>query len=140
MYLRPAVFEDWSFLLNCRNDPTTRLNSFDQSAITEKQHKEWFSRSLSNSSRDILIMEDPNSESIGTIRCDTNNQNEKFLSWSIDAKHRGKGFGSLMLSLFLGSAKGYFLAEIKKENISSIKMAERNGFTYKSPQLYEKTI
>tara|TARA_R110001599_G_scaffold344976_1_gene568986 strand:- start:1753 stop:2175 length:423 start_codon:yes stop_codon:yes gene_type:complete len=140
MYLRPAIFKDWRFLLNCRNDPTTRLNSFDQSVVTEKQHKEWLSHSLSNDSRYILIMEDTNSESIGTIRCDTNNQNEKFLSWSIDAKHRGKGFGSLMLSLFLGSAKGYFLAEIKKENISSIKMAERNGFTYKSPQLYEKTI
>lgn len=85
-------------------------------------------------------MEDTNSESIGTIRCDTNNKNEKLLSWSISVKHRGKGLGSLMLSLFLRGAKGYFLAEIKKENISSVKMAERNGFVYKSPQLYEKTI
>lgn len=140
MQLRPANFNDWQHLLKWRNDPIARLNSFDQDIISEDIHKKWFKASLLNKQRKILIMEDSSGVPIGTIRSDTNSQNEEELSWNISPDHRGKGLGGLMLSLFFKNTHGKFVAKIKKENIASIKIAESNGFAYSSPGVYIKTL
>ena len=140
MQLRPANFNDWEDLLKWRNDPIARLNSFDQDIISEDIHKKWLKASLLNEQRRILIMEDSSGVPIGTIRSDTNPQNEEELSWNISPDHRGKGSGGLMLSLFFKNARGKFVAKIKKENIASIKIAESNGFAYNSPGVYIKTL
>lgn len=140
MQLRLANFNDWQYLLEWRNDPIARLNSFDQDIISEDIHKKWLKASLLNKQRRILIMEDSSGVPIGTIRSDTNPENEEELSWNISPDHRGKGFGGLMLSLFFKNAQGKFVAKIKKENIASIKIAESNGFAYHSPGVYIKTL
>lgn len=138
MKLRRAIFEDWEFLLSLRNDPIAKLNSFNQTPITKDSHREWLKSSLMNTNREILIMENSNNSPVGTIRCDTNNEGQQTLSWNIDPDYRGQGLGNLMLSLFLQDKKGIFIAEIKKENIGSIKIAERNGFTNTYGSVYKK--
>jgi RimJ/RimL family protein N-acetyltransferase len=40
----------------------------------------------------------------------------------------GKGYGTKILELFLQDKTGDFIAEIKPENIASIKMVQKNGF------------
>ena len=48
MKLRKAIFDDWKILLDWRNDPTTRENSFETGDISEQTHKLWFNDSLLN--------------------------------------------------------------------------------------------
>ena len=140
MRLRSAVFKDWKFLLDLRSDPVAMLNSFNQSEISEDSHKKWLQSSLASTNREIFIMEDLNNTPVGTIRCDTNKEGQQTLSWNISPNHRGQGLGNLMLSLFFKNKKGTFIAEIKKENISSIKMANRNGFTNTHGDVYKKYL
>lgn len=127
MKLREATYNDWKILLDWRNDSLTRNNSFSQDEISEQTHKLWFNDSLLNPYRKIYILED-NSSLIGSIRSDNFLINEYTLSWNIDSNQRGKGYGNIILELFLKDKIGKFIAEIKPENRASIKMVEKNGF------------
>jgi len=127
MKLRKATYEDWKILLDWRNDPITRKNSFDQNKILEQTHKLWFNDSLLNPYREIYILED-NLTPVGSIRLDNILLNEYTLSWSIAPNQRGKGYGNKILELLLQNKTGKFIAEIKPENVASIKMVLKNGF------------
>jgi RimJ/RimL family protein N-acetyltransferase len=128
MQLRKATFNDWKILLDWRNDPTTRKNSFETGEVSEQTHKLWFNDSLLNPNRSIYILEN-NSIPVGSIRSDIHWNNQSVLSWSIAPDQRGKGYGTKILEIYLQDKKGEFIAEIKPENIASIKMVEKNGFT-----------
>ena len=69
MKLRKATFDDWKLLLNWRNDPSTRKNSFTEDKVTPLTHKLWFNDSLINPRRNISILEE-NEIPVGTIRAD----------------------------------------------------------------------
>jgi RimJ/RimL family protein N-acetyltransferase len=128
MILREVTIADWEILLEWRNDPTTRENSFTQEKISILSHKTWLTNSLLNPDRKIYILE-YNSTPIGTIRSDKTSENTYVLSWNVSPNQRGKGYGAKILELFLKNKTGEFIAEIKPENIASIKMVEKNGFT-----------
>jgi RimJ/RimL family protein N-acetyltransferase len=127
MKLRKAIFDDWKILLDWRNDPITRENSFETGEVSEQTHKLWFNDSLLNPYREIYILEDYNSP-VGSIRSDNVLTNQYILSWSIAPNQRGNGYGTKILELFLQDKTGDFIAEIKPENIASIKMVQKNGF------------
>jgi RimJ/RimL family protein N-acetyltransferase len=127
MKLRKAIFDDWKILLDWRNDPITRENSFETGEVSEQTHKLWFNDSLLNPYREIYILED-NSTPVGSIRSDNVSTNQYILSWSIAPTQRGKGYGTKILEMLLQDRKGKFIAEIKPENIASIKMVQKNGF------------
>jgi RimJ/RimL family protein N-acetyltransferase len=138
MQLRNATYNDWKILLDWRNDSITRENSFDQEEISEQTHKIWFNKSLSNSNREIYILED-NNVPVGSIRSDNIND-QYLLSWSIAPDQRGKGYGTKILEIYLQDKKGEFLAEIKPENIASIKMVQKNGFKQLNEIKYIKQL
>lgn len=127
MKLRKAIFDDWKILFDWRNDPVTRKNSFNEKEINELTHKLWFNDSLLNPHRNIYILED-DSIPVGTIRSDIILNNKYILSWNINPKQRGKGYGTEILKIYLQDKKGEFIAEIKPENTASIKIAQKNGF------------
>jgi RimJ/RimL family protein N-acetyltransferase len=127
MILREATFNDWKTLLDWRNDPSTRENSFTTGEISESTHKQWFTDSLSNEKRKIYILE-TNLTPVGSIRSDVLDTDKYILSWSIAPNQRGKGYGTKILEIYLQGKKGEFVAEIKSENIASIKMVMNNGF------------
>ena len=127
MQLRKAIFDDWKILLDWRNDPITRENSFETGEVSEQTHKLWFNDSLLNPYRKIYILEDYNTP-VGSIRSDNVSTNQYILSWSIAPNQRGNGYGTKILELFLQDKTGDFIAEIKPENIASIKMVQKNGF------------
>lgn len=140
MKLRKAVFNDWKVLLDWRNDPLTRKNSFTQEIIKEENHKKWFRKNLIDETSNIFILETETNEPVGTIRSDKTDNNSYLLSWNISPHHRKKGYGSLILSLFLQNKIGIFTAEIKPENLASIKMVEKNGFKKVNEQTYIKEL
>jgi RimJ/RimL family protein N-acetyltransferase len=127
MKLRKATFDDWKILLDWRNDSLTRENSFNQDEVSEQIHKLWFNDSLLNPYREIYILED-DTIPVGSIRSDNTSFNQYILSWSISPDQRGKGYGTKILEIYLQGRTGDFIAEIKPENIASIKMVQKNGF------------
>lgn len=133
MNLRLAGLEDWKLLLDWRNDPITRQNSIYTDVVSENTHKNWFTSSLTNPNIELFIFED-NFVPVGTIRCDFTDNRYFLLSWNVSPEHRGKGYGTRLLKVFLKDRKGLFVAKIKQNNLPSIKMVEKNGFT-----LHERT-
>jgi RimJ/RimL family protein N-acetyltransferase len=139
MKLRKAIFDDWKILLDWRNDSTTRENSFETGEVSEQTHKSWFTNSLSNLNREIYIFE-VNNILAGTIRSDKTDEKTYVLSWNIAPDQRGKGYGTKILELFLQNKTGDFIAEIKPENIASIKMVQSNGFNQLDETTYIKIV
>jgi len=137
MQLRKATHNDWKILLDWRNDPTTKENSFNQDKISLKTHRLWFNNSLLNPQRNIYILED-NLTPVGSIRSDNILHNQYLLSWSIAPNQRGKGYGNKILEIYLQDKTGKFIAEIKPENIASIKMVQKNGFAKQDEIKYVK--
>jgi RimJ/RimL family protein N-acetyltransferase len=137
MQLRKATHNDWKILLDWRNDPTTKENSFNQDKISLKTHRLWFNDSLLNFQRNIYILED-NLTPVGSIRSDNILHNQYLLSWSIAPNQRGKGYGNKILEIYLQDKTGKFIAEIKPENIASIKMVQKNGFAKQDEIKYIK--
>jgi len=145
MKFRLATIEDLELLFTWRNDPVTRMSSINSQEVLLEEHTEWLQNSLNNLNREIYIFEDKNIP-VGTIRIDTRKDNIYVLSWTISPEFRGRGYGTEMLDKFLDGKSGKFLAEILEENISSIRMVEKNGFRLLSsdipdmPLLYYKVL
>jgi RimJ/RimL family protein N-acetyltransferase len=127
MKLRKATFNDWKILLDWRNDSLTRKNSFNQDEVSERTHKLWFNDSLLNPYMEIYILED-DIIPVGSIRSNNILTNQYILSWSIAPDQRGKGYGTKILEIYLQGRTGSFIAEIKHENVASIKMVQKNRF------------
>ena len=140
MKLREAIFSDWKILLEWRNDPLTRKNSFTQEVVQEEKHKLWFKTVLLSEEKKIFILENESCEPLGTIRSDKIDSESYLLSWTISPHFRKKGYGNLILNLFLQNRRGIFTAEIKPENIYSIKMALKNGFKKINKITYRKKL
>ena len=96
MQLRKSTYNDWKILLDWRNDPITRENSFETGEVSEQTHKLWFNDSLLNPYREIYILEN-NNIPIGSIRSDNVSTNQYVLSWSITSNQRGNGYGTKIL-------------------------------------------
>lgn len=137
MQLRKATHDDWKILLDWRNDPTTKENSFNQDKISLETHRLWFNDSLLNPQRNIYILED-NLTPVGSIRSDNILHNQYLLSWNIASNQRGKGYGNKILEIYLQDKTGKFIAEIKPENTASIKMVQKNGFEKQDEIKYVK--
>ena len=125
--LRKVTISDCKILLEWRNDKITRQNSFNSELISINTHKEFIKNTLINTDRNLFILE-YNEIPVGTIREDRLDKDEFELSYTISPMYRGKKIGQIMISLYLIERKGYFLCEVKEENIPSIKMIEKLGF------------
>ena len=69
--LRAATGADSQNVLEWRNDPVTVENSFNSNIISQEEHESWFTESLQNTQRKLLIAE-KEKISIGIIRFDVN--------------------------------------------------------------------
>ena len=125
--LREVKKSDWKVLLEWRNEKITRQNSFNSELISINTHKEFINDSLINTDRNLFILE-YNEIPVGTIREEKLDKDEFELSYTISPMYRGKKIGQIMMSLYLIDRKGFFLCEVKEENVPSIKMIEKLGF------------
>lgn len=123
--LRLATLEDLNFLLHCRNDQETRIASHSTLEVTKKEHKEWLSNLLNDSDRTLYIAEE-NGIQVGTARADLI-KGKTMVSWTVSPNKRGSGRGKKILALLSSKINGPICAEVKNNNLASIKLAESIG-------------
>lgn len=132
MNLRLAKGGDCRILFDWRNEESSRLQSIKNTKpIPWETHTAWFEKSLVNSNRQIYLAE-VDGEAVGMIRADKDEKGYE-LSWIIDSRFRGKGYGKQMLSQIVERLSGHICAQIKKDNAPSLAMAKSLGFRCVSP-------
>ncbi len=103
MRLRKAVKEDSEAILRLRNQSHVRRNSFRNEIIDETTHRVWFTASLRNPCREIYVATEKG-KIIGLVRADfivtvigTKMKIAAELSYFLNLKHCGKGYGTRMV-------------------------------------------
>ncbi|HDO26306.1 MAG TPA: UDP-2,4-diacetamido-2,4,6-trideoxy-beta-L-altropyranose hydrolase, partial [Nitrospirae bacterium] len=130
--LRDAASEDCAMIFEWRNHPDTRKHCFDESELEFKDHEKWFSETLTSPDTALLIGEINNSAA-GVLRYDLK-ENKATVSIYLAPTLKNKGIGTEML--IQGNSwimKNHIeivqiIAEIKEDNINSIKAFTRAGF------------
>ena len=123
--LRPATLDDSELLLFWRNQPAVRMASHNTQLITSDEHKSWLLASLNNPARKLLIAEE-NNLAVGTLRADLK-ADTWLLSWTVSPNAQGRGIAKRMVAIAALQLAMPISAEIKKDNIASIKVAESVG-------------
>lgn len=132
IYLRKAMEEDRELLLVWANEEECRKNSLNQRIITIEEHNRWFEKNFHSGGCQIYILMDGD-VCIGQARLESTDGRGR-ISYSIDKKNRGMGYGKLLLSLMLQAAVTDFplckelYAEVRKDNVASQKVFEQYGF------------
>lgn len=147
VWLRAVQLEDCQLLWRWANDPIVRSASFSQQLIPYEQHEQWFLNKLKSSSCRFYIAFNHHNQPIGQIRFDflkNSTPAEAEVSISIDAQHRSKGFGKLLIQsgvdrLFQESNTQIVYAFVKPENLASIKSFELAGFRRISQEMRDGT-
>ena len=136
LVLRAATMGDSQLLLDWRNDPDTRLASFQTEEVSPTDHREWMAASLASGSRHLLIGE-LESRPIGVIRLDVAG-GEAVISITIAPEARGSGLAAPMLRKALQQAAQLGLsrveARIRSENDASIRAFSAAGFEESGPR------
>lgn len=123
--IRLAAKEDCLNVFHLSNMDYVRDNSFNTEKIIWENHVQWFNKAIQNDSIKFFIIED--TEFIGQVRLNIDDDTA-LVSISIlkEFWHRGIAFHSLQK--IMAENKYTYLAQVKKNNISSIKLFERLGF------------
>jgi len=125
MELRLATMDDAILLLAWRNEPATRANSHKSEVVGPNEHIAWLEATLANHHRQLYIAE-VDERPIGTIRADYDGESCE-LSWTVAPESRGRGFGKLMVCELAKKIECAVRAEIKEDNLASVKIAEAAG-------------
>ncbi len=137
LFLRPATWADSPRLLVWRNDPETRRNFRNPESVDPDTHKDWMRRKLADENCRLMIAEVAG-RPVGTVRADLESE-AWWLSWSIDSKERGRGYGSAMVAAMAARLQGRIRAATKHGNLASERIATvlgmarqetRDGFVY----------
>ena len=125
MKLRLATMDDCEILFQWRNDLPTRLASHHTAPIGIEEHKDWLSKTLDDPKRKLYIAE-LGGKPVGTLRTD-NSDGVAEISWTVAPAHRGKGIGKLMVGTLAEAISGPIRAEVKSQNVASMRIAESAG-------------
>lgn len=133
LQLREATKNDVDLTFQWASDTNIRKYSFQQEAITQEIHHAWYNSKINDPDCLYLLLEN-DSEVIGSIRYDINKENEALISYLIDFKYHGNGYGNAILSLSLSALVEKFptvsqlVGFVLPENIASRKIFERQGY------------
>jgi len=130
--LRHATFSDRDILLEWRNNIKVREKSFNSQIISKEEHEKWFSDVLKREDV-ILLIGLLGKKRVGQIRFNINEKIAK-ISVNVAPDSIGKGFGPILIVkgskfLFENTCCEEIIAEIKSDNIASIKAFSKSGFT-----------
>jgi len=130
--LRKAVSEDCRSIFLWRNAHDTRKHSSNSNVIEWDDHQKWFSHTLQNKDRLLLIGEIEN-KPIGVLRFDLEN-NQAVINIYLVPGLYGNGLGTRLLQAGMDwlcitiPDINKIVANVKPENIPSKKMFERAGY------------
>ena len=127
--LRKATMEDAKMLLDWRNDPETRANSFQKDNVSWEEHITYLRTTLADEQTALFVAEVGN-EAVGTGRV-VFRQKRYSLSWTVAPQHRGQGVGKRLLAAMIALLPDgvEFEAEVLENNEASRRMAESAGMT-----------
>jgi len=137
--LRKAEITDINDIFEWRNHPDIRKNFFNQELLSWDEHEKWFMAKLKDPDA-AVYMAYYKKEKIGTIRFEANESAIK-TSVMLSPLFLGKGLGSQVIKMGVKrfimekNPDMQIIAEIKKDNVASIKAFQkadfkRNGTTY----------
>ena len=130
--LRPVTEADAGMLLALRNDEAVRSASRSRDPVTEDEHAEWMRGALSDSDRELLIVE-LDGEPHGQVRFDRLAEGRYEISVSLGPAARGRGLGSCVIGeglrwLRQRGVAGVVLAEVRADNERSRRAFVSAGF------------
>ena len=133
---RLADEHDIKDIFDWRNDKNTRLQSHNSKEIFWEDHENWYKNSLKDKNIHMLICEESMDKSkIGIVRFDIQND-FSIVSINLSPQMKGMGLGFLCLKNSILRFKKdfehikYLVAEIKIDNIPSIRIFEKVGFIF----------
>ncbi|NLQ17687.1 GNAT family N-acetyltransferase [Marinomonas sp. M1K-6] len=129
LILRPAEMADADLLLLWRNDVETRQASHNTDEVVLSSHLIWLEASLSKPDQRRLWVAEMMGKAVGTCRADRV-ENRWELSWTVAPEARGKGVAHQMLSVLVSYLDGPLVAQVRSDNMASIKVVERAGFAF----------
>jgi len=130
--LTNAGTTDINDIFEWRNHPDIRKNFFNQELLSWEEHEKWFMAKLKDPDTTIYMAHYRN-EKVGAIRFEANDSVIK-TSLMLNPDFLGKGFGSKVIKIGVEefikdkNPKESLIAEIKKDNLASIKAFEKAGF------------
>lgn len=142
--VRHAAASDESIWLHWANDPVSRAASFCPDPISPQQHHRWFTARLLDPGSHLLIAHTADGLPLGSVRFDTISSDPDGTQWlvslALEPACRGYGLGTLMLLEAIArlrenwDGRGALLAEVKPDNLASIRLFEKAGFQSCSPR------
>ncbi|MFQ5730309.1 MAG: GNAT family N-acetyltransferase [Waddliaceae bacterium] len=133
MPIRPASPDDSREILEIRNHPLIRAASSNTASFSFKEHDQWFKDQYFNPQKNnkCFVLQTEQDGIIGYCRYDFDAQSERFIvSIALDPAHQGQGHGHRLLfeSLALLLPAVTVHAEVKKDNVPSLKLFLKNHF------------
>lgn len=132
MKVRKAQAEDSKRIWKIRNHPVCRKFSGNSEIIPLANHISWFKKKyFSGQNNYCFVLVNEADQVAGYCRLDFDDENDNYIiSIAIDPNYHAQGQGYELLSKTLIKFKRpkKILAEIKKENIASIKLFQKNNF------------
>lgn len=125
--LRAATLQDAKTLLVWRNDPQTRVASHNTDEVRLEDHLAWLESSLKKPEQRRLWIAELDGKLVGTCRADKEDDGWE-LSWTVAPEARGQGVAHKMLLKLIETFQQPLTAQVKKDNMASMKVAERLGF------------
>lgn len=133
--IRKATDADTEITFDWANNPVTRKYSFSQDFIPFDKHLDWFTEKIKASNCYYYLLT-KNTFPVGSIRFDIDNEIAT-ISFLVSPEHYEKGIGTILLKKGLEEFEKVVLFEqiqcvqgyVLKENLASIKLFERFGFT-----------
>ena len=130
--LTKAEITDINDIFEWRNHPDIRKNFFNQEMLSWDEHEKWFTAKLKDPDTTIYMAYYRN-EKVGAIRFEANDSVIK-TSLMLNPDSLGRGFGSKVIKIGVEefikdkNPKESLIAEIKKDNIVSIKAFQKAGY------------
>lgn len=133
LIVKKAEISDIKDLFEWRNHSIARKNSFNTRKISWNEHKKWFNKKINDKNSTIYIVCDKENVKIGVTRFDEV-ENVIKINIMLNPEFIGKGFGEKIIK---AGAKKFLqetnvtkpiIAEIKYDNIASIKSFKNAGF------------
>ena len=138
--LRSMKAEDCDMVYAWQSQPGRRRYSRNPAIPSYEEHCQWMAKTLENSDRNSFIVE-YEGKAAGLLRADHRGSGIYEVSILIDEGFEGKGIARAALAAMEAKFKGVtFHAEIFDENVKSIQLFTKSGYTYQSERLYIKRI
>lgn len=127
--VRPAQLNDAKRIWEIRNEPGSRAVAANQEIIPLSQHITWFKKKYFEQNGNFCFVGEINGKVVGYSRFDLE-EDHYINSIAVSSSVHGRGIGTILLGKSIEQLKKDkpIRAEIRRYNLASVKIFERNGF------------